>query len=150
MQHGWPLRRRALRAVRCWRRWRPGFACLIAGAAAASFWIPRATSGPDLANYKFTALTHQESEQRFPQWSPDAKNIVYTARVHGIMQVFTKLAAASDATQLTKADQDCTSPFWSNDGSLVYYVSGGNLWSVLAAGGADQKVLEGVSAAVSG
>jgi eukaryotic-like serine/threonine-protein kinase len=124
-----------------------GVACLIAGAAAAWFLMARAASGPDLANYKFTALTHQESEQRSPRWSPDGKNIVYTARVHGVMQVFTKLAEASDTTQLTKADQNCLSPFWSKDGALVYYVSGGNLWSVLAAGGADQKILERVTAA---
>ena len=63
------------------------------------------------------------------------------------MQVFTKPAGTPDPVQLTKADQDCFTPFWSPDGASVYYISGGSLWSVSAAGGASQKVYEDVTAA---
>jgi len=63
------------------------------------------------------------------------------------MQVFTIPAGTSDAVQLTRADQNCTLPFWSPDGATVYYISGGNLWSVSAAGGVPQKVYEDVTAA---
>jgi hypothetical protein len=71
--------------------------------------------------------------------------------VHGIMQVFTR-ALGSDAVQLTTAEQNCSSPFWSPDGAILYYLSGdilsgGNLWSVPAAGGAAQIVYRDVTAA---
>jgi Tol biopolymer transport system component/predicted Ser/Thr protein kinase len=122
-------------------------ACLAAGSVLTLFLIPKPVAGPDLSAYKFTALSRAEAEERSPRWSPDGKSIAYTTRVHGLMQVFTKPADAPDAVQLTKADQNCTSPFWSPDGASVYYVSGGSLWSVSAAGGASQKVYEGVTAA---
>ena len=72
---------------------------------------------------------------------------LHTTRVHGLMQVFTLPAGTPDAVQLTKADQNCSSPFWSPDGASVYYISGGSLWSVSAAGGSSQKVYEDVTAA---
>jgi eukaryotic-like serine/threonine-protein kinase len=120
---------------------------LAAGSALTLFVGPRPVTGPDLTAYKFTALSRAEAEERSPRWSPDGKSIAYTTRVHGLMQVFTKPAVTPDAVQLTKADQNCTSPFWSPDGASVYYISGGSLWSVSAAGGASQKVYEGVTAA---
>jgi eukaryotic-like serine/threonine-protein kinase len=120
---------------------------LAAGSALTLFVGPRPVTGPDLTAYKFTALSRAEAEERSPRWSPDGKSIAYTMRVHGLMQVFTKPAVTPDAVQLTKADQNCTSPFWSPDGASVYYISGGSLWSVSAAGGASQKVYEGVTAA---
>jgi hypothetical protein len=122
-------------------------ACLAAGSVLTLFLIPKPVAGPDLSAYKFAALSRAEAEERSPRWSPDGKSIAYTTRVHGLMQVFTKPAATSDAVQLTKADQNCSSPFWSPDGASVYYISGGTLWSVSAAGGASQKVYEGVTAA---
>jgi Tol biopolymer transport system component/predicted Ser/Thr protein kinase len=122
-------------------------ACLAAGSVLTLFLFPKPVAGPDLSAYKFTALSRAEAEERSPRWSPDGKSIAYTTRVHGLMQVFTKPAGTPDAVQLTKADQNCTSPFWSPDGASVYYISGGSLWSVSAAGGASQKLYEGVTAA---
>ncbi len=121
-------------------------ACLAAGSALTLFRSPP-SAAPDLSAYKFTALSRAEAEERSPRWSPDGKNIAYTTRVHGVMQVFTKPAGTPDAVQLTKADQDCFTPFWSPDGASVYYISGGSLWSVSAAGGGSQRVYEGVTAA---
>ncbi len=122
-------------------------ACLAAGSALTLLLLPPPDAAPDLSAYKFTRLSRKESEERFPQWAPDGKSIAYTARVHGIMQVFTQPAGTPDAVQLTKADQNCSSPFWSPDGASVYYISGGSLWSIPAAGGGSQKVYERVSAA---
>jgi len=123
-----------------------GVVCLIAGAAAASFLLPQTAGGPDLSRYKFTALTRGETSEGDPNWSPDGKSIAYEARTRGIMQVFTR-ALGSDAAQLTRAEEDCAYPFWSPDGAIVYYLSGGNLWSVPAAGGAAQIVYRDLSAA---
>src|SRR5215469_10511907 len=133
------------------RLFAPLAAGLIAGALGASLLFPPAAGGPDLAHYKFTALTQSETEERFPRWSPDGKSIAYTARMHGIMQVFTR-ALGSDAVQLTTAEQNCSSPFWSPDGAILYYLSddilsGSNLWSVPAAGGTAQIVYRDVTAA---
>ena len=122
-------------------------ACLAAGSALALFLSPPPVAAPDLSAYKFTALSRAEAEERSPQWSPDGKSIAYTTRVHGVMQVFTLPAGTPDAVQLTKADQNCSSPFWSPDAASVYYISGGSLWSVSAAGGGSQKVYEDVTAA---
>ena len=122
-------------------------ACLAAGSVLTLFLIPKPLAGPDLSADKFTALSRAEAEERSPRWSPDGKSIAYTTRVHGLMQVFTKPAGTPDAVQLTKADQNCSSPFWSPDGATVYYISGGSLWSVSAAGGASQRVYEDITAA---
>jgi serine/threonine protein kinase len=121
-----------------------GVACMIAGALGATLLLPQSSAGPDLENYKYTPITQDGAEHRSVQWSPDGKNIVYTQRVNGRMQVFTRLLDGSDGVQLSKADHDCTAAFWSRDGATVCYVSGRNLWSVPAAGGAAQMVMENV------
>ncbi|HUB79542.1 MAG TPA: protein kinase [Bryobacteraceae bacterium] len=120
-----------------------GAAGLIAGAAGAML-LPQSSPGPDLENYKYTPITQDGTEHRSVQWSPDGKSLAYTQRVNGRMQVFTRLLDGSDGVQLSKAGHDCTGPFWSPDSATVYYVSGGSLWSIPAAGGAAQMVFEGV------
>ncbi len=128
------------------------FACLAAGSALTLFVSPSRVTAPDLSAYKFTPLSQGEAEERSPHWSPDGKSIAYTTRVHGVMQVFTIPSGTfpggtADAVQLTRADQNCSFPFWSPDGASVYYISGGNLWSVSAAGGTAEKIYEDVTAA---
>src|SRR5207247_10855705 len=62
----------------------------------------------------------------------------FTASVHGIDQVFTKIIdspVASEAAQITHALSLCGRPFWSRDGSKIYYWSDNKLWSVTASGG---------------
>jgi hypothetical protein len=122
-----------------------GVACFIAGGGAAALML-RQPAGADLARYKFTPIAQADAEERAPSWSPDGTSIAYTTRVHGILQVFTRVVG-SNAAQLTRAGQDCSSPFWSPDGSTVYYISGRKLWSVPASGGAAQTVLDAVDAA---
>ena len=119
-------------------------ASLIAGALVAELLFPRTTGGPDLARYKFTGLTQGETSEGDPKWSPDGKSIAYRVSTHGITQIFTRELGA-DAAQLTRSEQDCYFPFWAPDGAIVYYLSGGNLWSVPAAGGAAQIVYRDLS-----
>jgi serine/threonine protein kinase len=101
------------------------FACLAAGSAFTLFLKPPPGADPDLSAYKFTSLSRAETEERSPRWSPDGKSIAYTARIHGVLQVFTRMAGAPDAVQLTNARQHCSLPFWPPDGASVYYISGG-------------------------
>jgi hypothetical protein len=91
----------------------------------------------DLSALNFTPLSRMETTERFPAWSPDGKTIAFTANVHGIDQVFTKTIdspVAGEAAQITNAPFRCARPFWSRDGSKIYYQSDNKLWSVTATG----------------
>ncbi len=114
--------------------------CLIAGAAAALYFLP--VSGPDISAYKFTPLSRQDATESDPAWSPDGKSIAFTTSVHGIPQVFTKAIDAPEAAQITHSATQCRIPFWSPDGSTIYYSSNGDLWSVPASGGPSELVLD--------
>ena len=85
-----------------------------------------------------------------PAWSPKGDRIAYVADVKGILQIFTKALGLSTPTQMTHLKSWCYSPAWSEDGTGVYFVSSGGLYSVAVAGGQPQLVLSGFShAAVS-
>ena len=47
-------------------------------------------SGPNLSLYKLTRVVPGETEERQPAWSPDGNSIAYSARVHGVEQVFVR------------------------------------------------------------
>ena len=114
--------------------------CIALGALLAALLIHPAPA--DLSAYKFTPISREEATERFPAWSPDGKNIAYTAEIHGIYQVFTKVPGAPDAAQLTHSTSSCNAPFWSPDGATIYYNSHGDLWSVGASGGTPELVME--------
>jgi Tol biopolymer transport system component/predicted Ser/Thr protein kinase len=121
--------------------------CLGIGSALTFLLGPAPTTAPDLSAYKFTRLTRDDVESRTPRWAPDGKSFAYSARVHGIMQVFTQLIGDPSAAQITRSDQNCAPAFWSRDGASIFYLSGGSLWSVPAAGGVAQMMFQKVNAA---
>lgn len=134
------------------RRW-PAVAAttaagLIAVFAVAAWLTPPAQ--PDLSKYKFTPITRDEAPEINPKWSPDGKSIAYNAIIHGINQVFTKVVGSAESVQLTHCANQCFLSFWSRDGVAIYYISisDNSLWSVAASGGAPERVLENVSAAI--
>jgi serine/threonine protein kinase/WD40 repeat protein len=98
----------------------------------------------DLSTYTLTPIAREEIPEQLPDWSPDGKSIAYEAYVHGVSQVFTRVAGGSETAQLTHCDQDCRFPFWSPDGTNVYYSFKGGLWSVPASGGRPELALENV------
>jgi len=96
----------------------------------------------DLSTYKLTPIAREEIPKHNPELSPDGKSIAYEAIVHGVSQVFTRAVGGTEAAQLTHCDQDCRVPFWSPDGTTLYYSFKGGLWSVPASGGRPELALE--------
>ena len=98
----------------------------------------------DLSNYRFSPLAGSGSLETLPALSPNATLAAYSAYADGAFQVFTRPLASPASTQVTHASSDCLYPFWSPDGKRVFYVSGGTLWSVGAAGGSPQLLFTNV------
>lgn len=109
--------------------------------------LVRRSSSPDLSEYRFIPVSREEGAERSPEWSPDGNSIAYTVNVNGTYQVFAKAISGTDAAQLTRASSNCVSPFWSKDGSTVFFISAGGLWRVSASGGPAASVVDKVSAA---
>jgi eukaryotic-like serine/threonine-protein kinase len=122
-------------------------ACLIAGAALALILLPAPQT--DVSAYKFTPLARDERMEISPDWSPDGKSIAYSVIIHGVGQMFTKTIGSPGAAQLTKSADSCTWPFWSTDGSTIYYTTTKGLWAIGAAGGTPELVLEKVLSATN-
>jgi Tol biopolymer transport system component len=64
-----------------------------------------------------------------------------------VEQLFVRSLAAPSAEQLTRTNQDVMEPYWSADGSRIYYTSKDEnkkfgLWSIGVAGGAPELVFE--------
>ena len=113
-------------------------AVLAAAALLAGILIGRtlfSRGGPDLAAYRYTPLTTEQGVKLSPAWSPDGKTIAYTAQLDGVFQILTRTLDQPVPAQLTHAKSDCYFPFWSPDNTRIFYLSGGDLWEIGAAGG---------------
>ena len=107
-------------------------------------------AAPDLSSYSMTPLATEEGYKTSPAWSPNGKDIAYSADVDGVLQIFVRGLNSPTRAQITRAPADCRMPYWSPDGSTVFYQMNGDLWSVGAAGGLSELVQHGVSAAAIG
>ena len=127
---------------------------LAAGFLAAALW-PLPPPDPP----KVTPFANEAVIQSMPAWSPKGDRMAYSADVNGILQIFTKTLGSSIPTQMTHQNESCFSPFWTADGTRIYFTSGmfaggpannRSLWSVAVGGGQAEKILDGVpSAALS-
>lgn len=140
----WTLRRRLF----------AGTAILSAIAAAALAMTILSRTDPGLSAYRFTPLETTPQYEGFPAWSPDGKTIAYVTEVDGVLQVFTRSLTSTGRARITNQPRDCREPFWSPDGSRIYFISiAGSLdalWMVSAGGGAAQLVMPRVlTAAIS-
>jgi Tol biopolymer transport system component len=123
-------------------------AAFVAGAMLVSFALaePQERTADAL---KLTPLTTDPGYEGFPAWSPDGQTIAYVADVNDTLQVFTRRISSPGAAQITSAPYDCRYPFWSHDGKRIYYASLArereSIWSVSAAGGTPQVVVENAS-----
>ena len=92
--------------------------------------------------HRYIPFAMEAGVETQPAWSPDGKTLAYAADVSGIRQVLAQGIDAAVPTQLTHSPADCLRPFWSRDGARVFYSMNGKLWSVSAAGGQAELVLE--------
>ncbi|HJT89835.1 MAG TPA: protein kinase, partial [Bryobacteraceae bacterium] len=125
---------------RPWAAW--ATAAALALALGTALWWPL----PSIAPARTTPFATEANISTMPAWSPGGDRIAYAADKDGIFQIFTRKVGSSTATQLTRQDASCHDPFWSADGTRVYYLvyeRGGNssLWSISIAGGPPEHVL---------
>ena len=131
-----------------------GLAFLGAAAIGAALWgslVEPAPGDASTSTLRFTPLATSAGYEGFPAWSPapDGQTIAFSADVDGVLQLFTRRLSSPTAAQVTHERYDCKYPFWSHDGQRIYYVSLAGevegLWSVGAAGGTPQVVVENAS-----
>jgi len=127
---------------------------LALGAMLLLFFASRQPSGADLSAYRFTPLATDSGYQGSPAWSPDGKTLAYVADVSGVTQVFTRSLGSSQPAPITRSRFHCHDPFWSPDGSRIFFGSLARdkegIWAVSAAGGEQELVVEdATNAAIS-
>lgn len=138
------------------RRRAIGWAALGLTVACATFALGLmfAPVGVDLTSYKFTPLATDAGFQGAPAFSPDGRTVAYVAEVDDVLQVFTRSLASPTRFQVTHSRFDCHDPFWSPDGTRIYYHSLARdkeaLWQVSPAGGQPEHIIDGAThAAIS-
>ncbi|HEV2690271.1 MAG TPA: protein kinase, partial [Bryobacteraceae bacterium] len=126
---------------------------LLAGA----FWLgTRRTSGALNANLQFTPVANDPAPETHPVFSPDGKSIVYTRDTDAdpqsdqFQQILLRVLDAPSPILLVRAASAIITLAWSADGSRIYYLTTSRqLWTVTAAGGAPQKLLDGMGGAIA-
>ncbi len=105
----------------------------------------------DTTSHRFAPLVAEPASENSPSWSPDGKSVVYVAEIDRVRQVFTRSLGSAMSTQITKSATDVLAPFWSSDGTRIYFASqstmGGDLLSVGATGGEPQLIMKDAGAA---
>jgi Tol biopolymer transport system component len=124
---------------------------LLAGAAPAlilvlAVWL-LAQGASDVPSYRFRPFATEAVDETSPAWSPDGKTVAYLAGAQGARQVFTRALGSPIPVQITKSRVDCDSLFWHPGGARLYYTSEHRLWSVGAAGGEPEVVVDDTLAA---
>jgi eukaryotic-like serine/threonine-protein kinase len=113
--------------------------------------LSRGDHDAGLDRYVYTPFATDAGYQASPAWSSDGKTLAYVADVDGVLQVFQKSVGSPTRTQVTHGNFDCREPFWSFDGTRLYYTSRARdrdgLWSISAVGGLPEIVMENVAAA---
>ncbi len=121
---------------------------VCAAGVALAFTIARRT--PPAEAYRYTPFATDAVDESQPAWSPDGQTLAYVGRINGTDQILTRGLNSSSPAQITRELKDCLYPFWSPDGTRLYYWSQGSLWSVGAAGGASQVAIPNVAKNLGG
>ena len=102
-----------------------------------------------IESYKFSPLVTSSIFQIAPAWSPNGKSLAYVSQVDGVNQCFTRSVAPSSLpAQLTYLAFHCKDPFWSADGTQIYFISAAEytrgLYAVSVAGGEPELIRQNV------
>ncbi len=123
----------------------------LAGAVTIGWRLARDVPSIDLTNVRFRAIATGAAYEGLPALSPDGQVVAYAEEVDGVLQIFTRRLSADTAARVTNGAYDCKHPFWAPDGKRIYYVSlarqRDGIWSVGAAGGTPQVVVENATRA---
>lgn len=68
-------------------------------------------------------LTNSASLDRFGDWSPDGRHIVFSSNIDGNLAVYTIEVATGETTRLTDPAYVSATPDWSPDGNRIAYLS---------------------------
>ena len=96
-----------------------------------------ATDGTDLRQ-----LTHNESDDVWPMWSPDGQRIAYTAYGDGQPEIYVMQADGSEQRRLTNSPSTDAMPDWSPEGDQIVfagYRDGAHGIFIMDADGSDQR-----------
>ena len=142
---------------------RLGLGALVAAAAMAGFLAaPRRghQAGPDWKDLNVTRLTTDPGFEGEPTFSPDGQTIAYAADRDGNFEIYLQQISGGPAINLTRSPAMDIQPAFSPDGREIAFVSdreggaeilnaapglphvGGDIWVMLALGGAARKVVE--------
>ena len=131
------------------RAWLPTAAALVVAAAGLMGAYLAGRPQPERPNtYKFMPLAAGEDAELAPAWSPDGKSIAYTALAGSVRQVFIRSLDAAVPRQVTRAAANCDAPFWSADGTRIFFTIQNAIWSIGVAGGQAQVVVESTGGAM--
>ena len=101
------------------------------------------------ADLRFTPLASSAGYEGTPVWSPDGQSLAWVAEVNGVLQVFMRRLNDAVASQVTRGRFDAEEPFWAPDSRTLYFISaagdGSGLWTVGAAGGRPELLIENVN-----
>jgi serine/threonine protein kinase len=123
-----------------------GIAAAAAAAGLLLGYLLTPARGPDPSSYRFVPVATGIEVETQPAWSQDGKALAYIASIDGVSQVFVRNLNSPTSAQITTSPSSCANPFWSPDGTHIYYHAEGHLWSVGVAGGAANRVMERVVA----
>jgi len=90
---------------------------LVIGFAITALWLEA-----PLATARYVPFATEAGIQTMPAWSPGGDRIAYSGEVDGIFQIFVRKIGSPAPTQITRQDASCFVPFWSPDGSRIYYI----------------------------
>jgi serine/threonine protein kinase len=140
-------------SIRWWRYISPrmvtyalaGLALLVFGVFVAARSLT-STVG-DAPEPRFAPFATESEVIEDPAWSPKGHVVAYAAEIEGTRQICVRSEHATSFAQVTTSTDDCSHPFWSTDGSRLYYLSRGALWSVSSTGGTPERIQENVQGA---
>jgi Tol biopolymer transport system component/predicted Ser/Thr protein kinase len=100
----------------------PAMVCTVAVIALVFVIGVRWESSGSALQTTLSQVTFAEGVEEYPAWSPDGRNLLYTAEVGKTRKIFRKDLASGQDSQLTRGDSDELLPTWSPDGKHVAFV----------------------------